>query len=293
MTKIAAVKLSNSNKPLWFDANDLDIQKGQQVVVETARGVELGVCEEEIFEANEKQIKELNSELKPVKRIAEDSDFRRAKEMKARGDSALPKFRELAKETNEQMNPISVEYLLDGRKAIFYFSAPERQDFRDLVKKLSREFHVRVDMRQINEREKSALISGIGMCGQELCCARLGRCPNHVSIKQAKAQGLSLNPENISGMCGKLLCCLDYEYEDYKEFLARAPKLKAKILTPDGEAVVTDVNMPKEWVEVKLVEGDKRIKVPLADIEVDKAFARQNSNTEGQNIRPNKISKKV
>lgn len=246
MTKIASVKVGNSGKSLWFDSNDLELHVGDKLVVETARGLELGVLDKEIFEASDSQIKELNSELKPVKRVASDSDIRRSKEMQKRGHDAIDKFRELAAQTNEQMTPISVEYLLDGRKAIFYFSAPERQDFRDLVKKLSREFHLRVDMRQINEREKSALVSGIGSCGQELCCARLGYCPNHVSIKQAKAQGLSLNPENISGMCGKLLCCLDYEFEDYQEFNSRAPKLKAKILTPDGEAVVTDINMPRE-----------------------------------------------
>ena len=205
---------------------------------------------------------------------------------------AFPIFQKHAKETNEDMVPISVEYLHDGRKAVFYFSAPERQDFRDLVKKQSSEFHLRVDMRQINEREKSAQVSGIGFCGQELCCARLGRCPKHVSIKQAKEQGMALNPENISGMCGKLLCCLEYEYEDYKEYNSRAPKLKAKISTPEGEAVVTDVNMPLEYIEVKLVEGEKRVKVPLADMETDKNLAKDNGN-ESENVRPNKIGKEA
>ena len=205
---------------------------------------------------------------------------------------AFPIFQKQAKETNEAMVPISVEYLHDGKKAVFYFSAPERQDFRDLVKKLSSEFHLRVDMRQINEREKSAQVSGIGFCGQELCCARLGRCPKHVSIKQAKEQGMALNPENISGMCGKLLCCLEYEYEDYKEYNSRAPKLKAKISTPEGEAVVTDVNMPLEYIEVKLVEGEKRVKVPLADMETDKKLAKENGN-DSENVRPNKIGKEA
>lgn len=294
MAKIAAVKTGNSNNALWFDAGNLDINVGQKVVVETARGVEFGTLTRNIFEASENQIKELNSELKPVMRIANDRDINRAEEMEKRGHDALPKFRELAAQTNADMNPISVEYLLDGKKAIFYFSAEERQDFRDLVKMLSSEFRLRVEMRQINEREKSALVSGIGFCGQELCCARLGRCPKHVSIKQAKAQGLALNPENISGMCGKLLCCLDYEYEDYKEFVDRAPKLKAKVSTPDGQAVVCDINMPKELIEVKLEDSEKRVKVALADMETDKKFAAEISgNNEAENIRPNKIGKDV
>lgn len=293
MTKIAAVKTVKNNNSLWFDAGDLQILPGQNVVVETARGTEFGTMVKPIFEASEKEIKNLSSELKPVKRVATQRDENRAKEMEKRSQDALPIFRKIAATTNKDMNPIMVEYLLDGRKAVFYFSAPERQDFRDLIKKLSSEFKLRVDMRQINEREKSAMVSGIGFCGQELCCARLGRCPKRVSIKQAKAQGLALNPENISGMCGKLLCCLDYEYADYKEFVDKAPKLKAKIQTPDGLAAVVDINMPKEYVELKLEDSEKRVKIPLADMEIDQKFAKENAGAEVKNARPNKVGKKA
>lgn len=246
----------------------------------------------QIFEATDEDLKQLKSDLMPVKRIASDEDIQQAEEMAQKSIDAFPIFQKHAAKTNEDMNPISVEYLHDGKKAVFYFSAPERQDFRDLVKLLSKEFHIRIDMRQINEREKSSQVSGIGLCGQELCCARLGRCPKHVSIKQAKEQGMALNPENISGMCGKLLCCLDYEYEDYKEFNSRAPKLKAKVQTPDGEAVVTEVNMPKETVQVKVLETEKRVSVPLASMETDKRFAKKIGN-DGENIRPNSIGKKA
>lgn len=290
MTKIAPVKTVKANTSLWFDAGDLDIKVGQKVIVETARGIEFGTLDSEIFEATDEDLKVLKSDLKPVKRIATQKDIEQADEMAQKSIDAFPIFQKHAKETNEDMVPISVEYLHDGRKAVFYFSAPERQDFRDLVKKLSSEFHLRVDMRQINEREKSAQVSGIGFCGQELCCARLGRCPKHVSIKQAKEQGMALNPENISGMCGKLLCCLEYEYEDYKEFNSRAPKLKAKISTPEGEAVVTEVNMPREYVEVKIGENEKRVKVPLDMMETDAKFAKSLGN-ETENLRPNKIGK--
>ena len=189
MTKIAAVKTSNSNTALWFDSMDVDASPGDKLIVETSRGLEIGVLDSEIFEASEKEIKNLNSELKPVKRKANKEDIIQAQEMEQAGIDAMEKFIEIAAETNKDMVPISVEYLFDGKKAVFYFSAPERQDFRDLVKKLSYEFHIRVDMRQINERDKSAMVSGIGSCGQELCCARLGRCPKHVSIKQAKGYG--------------------------------------------------------------------------------------------------------
>lgn len=293
MTRIAAVRTKNSSTALWFDAGDLEINTGQKVVVETARGIEFGALDKPIFEATEDQLKVLNSELKSVLRIANDKDIKRAEEMEKKSKEAFPKFQEIAAQTNEQMNPTSVEYLLDGKKAVFYFTAPERQDFRDLVKKLSSEFHLRVDMRQINEREKSALVGGIGFCGQELCCKRLGKCPSHVSIKQAKAQGMALNPENISGMCGKLLCCLDYEYEDYKEFVDRAPKLKARVLTPEGEANVIEINMPKEKVEVKLADSEKRVSVLLADMVIDKKFAKEISGADPANVRPNKIPKEA
>ena len=282
MTRIAPIKTAQSSKALWFDAEDFEIEVGQHVVVETARGIEFGTLASKIFEADKKQLKSLRSELKPVKRIATDDDIERASKLEEKGKNSLPRFKELASTTNEDMCPISIEYLLDGKKAVFYFSAPERQDFRDLVKKLSSEFHIRVDMHQINERDKAALVSGIGMCGQELCCAKLGKCPRHVSIKMAKTQGLSLNPENISGLCGKLLCCLDYEFKDYDDFTKRAPKLKAKIDTPDGTAVVTDINMPNETVEVKLEESEKRVRIPLADMIRDKSR---------QGNRPNKINK--
>ena len=290
MYKIAAVKTLNSNKALWFDAGELEAQVGDKLVVETARGLEFGTLQKEIFEVDDKEIEKLKSDLQPVKRIATKQDIDRAEQMIKKGEDALPSFIEIASETNKDMRPISVEYLLDGKKAVFYFSAPERQDFRDLVKKLSSKFKVRVDMRQINEREKSSRVGGIGICGQELCCALIGRCPNHVSIKQAKSQGMSLNPDSISGMCGKLLCCLDYEYEEYKEFNNRSPKLKAKIMTPEGIALVTDLNMPHEYVEVQLQDNEKRVKIPLAHFSYSEAFAKEVS-ANLDNPKPNKIDK--
>ena len=283
MTKIAPIKTVQSSIALWFDAGDFDIKVGDKVVVETARGIEYGTLVSEIFEASQKQLKNLKSDLKPVKRLATDADIQKAQTFEQKGIDGLPKFKELAAESNPDMSPISIEYLLDGKKAVFYFSAPERQDFRDLVKKLSSEFRIRVDMHQINERDKASKVSGIGICGQELCCARLGHCPKHVSIKMAKVQGMSLNPENISGLCGKLLCCLDYEFEEYDEFAKRAPKLKAKIDTPDGLAQVTDVNMPNETVEVKVLETEKRVRVSLADMERDKTRQGNRPNKIGEN----------
>lgn len=292
MTKIAAVQMKNSNKALWFDANDVDAEKGDCLIVETSRGIEFGTLDQDIFDADDQDLKQLNSELKKVKRKANQDDLFQADEMDQKGRDSFETFVELAAETNPDMLPISIEYLFDGKKAIFYFSAPERQDFRDLVKKLSTKLHVRVDMRQINERDKSSMVGGIGLCGQELCCKRLGKCPKHISIKQAKVQGLALNPENISGMCGKLLCCLTYEFEQYKDFSDRAPKIKGKVLTPDGVASVVEINMPKEYVVVKVDESEKRVKIPLEGMVIDKKFTKDNGGN-NQNIRPNKIEKEA
>lgn len=141
-------------------------------------------------------------------------------------------FKEFAEDASDQMRPVMVEFLFDGDKAVFYFEAEERVDFRDLVRKLAGHFHVRVDMRQIGVRDGARLVGGLGHCGQELCCKRLGGEFSPVSIRMAKEQNLSLNPQKISGCCGRLMCCLRYEYETYKEVNSRAPKHGAKVEVP-------------------------------------------------------------
>lgn len=266
MTRIAPVRLAFNPKILWFEAGDLELGDKDYVVVTTNRGLELGQMAGEVFEAKDEQVKNLKSPLKPVERVATDEDREKAAEMERLGREALPRFRELAAQENEDMHPVSVEYLLDGDKAVFYFEAEERIDFRELVRKLASEFHVRVDMRQIGSRDEARMIGGLGHCGQELCCKRLGGEFNPVTIKMAKEQGLSLNPQKISGTCGRLMCCLRYEYEAYKDFNQRAPKVNAKIQTPDGIAKVTSLDVPKELVTLSTEDG-KSIKVPLADFD--------------------------
>ncbi|MFR7650617.1 MAG: regulatory iron-sulfur-containing complex subunit RicT, partial [Eggerthella lenta] len=162
-----------------------------------------------------------------------------------------PVFKEMAAEGNGDMHPVSVEYLFEGDKAIFYFEAEERVDFRELVRKLAAHFRVRIDMRQIGVRDEARMVGGLGHCGQELCCKRLGGefCP--VSIRMAKEQDLSLNPQKISGVCGRLMCCLRYEFDAYKDFKSRAPKQNATVETPDGPAKVVDLDVPREIVSLK------------------------------------------
>ena len=266
MTRIAPVNLPYNPKTLWFDARDMELSVGQDVVVQTARGTEFGTVAEEVFEATPEQMKKLKTALKPVTRVATDEDRARAAELEQKAADALPLFKELAAETSEEMRPVSVEYLFDGDKAVFYFESENRVDFRELVRALSSKLHIRVDMRQIGVRDEARMVGGLGHCGQELCCKRLGGefCP--VSIRMAKEQDLSLNPQKISGVCGRLMCCLRYEYEAYKDFKSRAPKKNATIETPDGPAKVVDLDVPREVVSLRL-EGEKPVKVPLSDFD--------------------------
>lgn len=265
MVRVAPIRLAYNPKTLWFDARDLDLNPNDSVVVLTARGLEFGALCDSVFEPTQEQLGSLKSALKPVKRLATEEDVARSVEMDQRGRDALPLFKQLAAETVKDMRPIAVEFMFEGDKAVFYFESEERVDFRELVRKLAAEFHVRVDMKQIGVRDEARMVGGYGHCGQELCCRRLGGEFSPVSIRMAKEQDLSLNPQKISGVCGRLMCCLRYEYDAYKDFKGRAPKKNAKIETPDGVGKVVDLDVPREVVSVKL-EGEKPVKVPLSSM---------------------------
>ena len=263
MKRIAPIRLEYDPKTLWFDPGELDIPKDTAVVVNTARGDEFGVAASNVIEVEDERVESLKTPLRPVLRVATEEDFAQRDEMRRLSAEALPIFRELAAETNEAMRPVLVEYLFDGTKAVFLFESEERTDFRELVRKLTNRLHVRVDMRQIGVRDEARIVGGLGHCGQELCCRRLGGefCP--VSIRMAKAQDLSLNPAQISGVCGRLMCCLRYEYDTYKEFKSRAPKQNATIHTPEGDFKVYELDTPHEVVVLR-VDKNKKVRIPLS-----------------------------
>ena len=266
MARVAPINLAYNPRTLWFHPGDFEIKKGDRVVVETARGVEFGTAASDIIEVTQKEIKALKCPLKPVVRLATEEDVEHAAEMEQRSREALPAFKKLVAESGVDMHPVSVEFLLDGDKAVFYFEADERVDFRDLVRKLAAHFHVRIDMRQIGVRDEARIVGGLGHCGQELCCKRMGGDFNPVSIRMAKEQDLSLNPQKISGLCGRLMCCLRYEYDAYKDFKSRAPKANATVQTPAGPAKVVDLDVPREVVSLK-VGDEKPVRVPLASFD--------------------------
>jgi len=279
MVRVAPINLTFNPKTLWFDPGELEIEKDMPVVVRTARGTEFGIAASETIEVPEEQVRALKSALRPVERVATEEDVQRAAEMEEKSREALPIFKEMAREAHEDMHPVSVEFLLDGDKAVFYFEAEERIDFRELVRKLASRFHVRIDMRQIGVRDEARMVGGIGHCGQELCCKRLGGefCP--VSIRMAKEQGLSLNPQKISGLCGRLMCCLRYEFDAYKDFKTRSPKVGATVTTPAGPAKVVDLDVPRELVSVR-IEGEKPVRIPIAGFEKKEDGSRPSVVTE-------------
>lgn len=266
MVRVAPINLAYNPRTLWFDPGDLTVEKNDPVVVETARGLEFGTAASDLIDVGEEELKALKSPLKPVVRIASSEDVEYARELEQKSREALPVFKEMAAEAHSDMHPVSVEFLFDGDKAVFYFEAEERIDFRELVRRLAAHFKVRIDMRQIGVRDEARIVGGLGHCGQELCCKRMGGefCP--VSIRMAKEQDLSLNPQKISGLCGRLMCCLRYEYDAYKDFKSRAPKMNATIQTPAGPAKVVELDVPREIVSLKAGD-EKPVKVPLSDFD--------------------------
>ena len=262
MVRVAPIKLQVGPKVLWFDPTDLDIRAGDDVIVNTSRGLEYGIATSDVLEVSDDLVKDLKSPLKEVVRLATPEDMDKVRELEEKSAQALGAFKEIALESNKDMHPVLVEYLFEGDKAVFYFEAEERIDFRELVRKLASYFHVRVDMRQIGVRDGARIIGGLGHCGQELCCTRFGGEFSPVSIRMAKEQNLSLNPTKISGVCGRLMCCLKHEEETYEDLNRRLPNLGDYVTTDDGlKGEVSSVNVLRQLVKVIVnVEDEKEIR---------------------------------
>ena len=288
MPLVVPVKFTYASKDLWFDPQGLDIVEADYAICRTERGTEIGLVTRNPFEVSEE---ELAAPLKPVLRIASDEDLDRADELARKGDEAMSDFRRLVKKNGLDMKPVGVEYLFGGEKLIFYFAAEDRVDFRQLVRDLSSCFHTRVDMRQIGVRDETRLMGGYAQCGQELCCTRFGGNFEPVSIRMAKEQDLPLNSSKISGVCGRLMCCLRYEFEAYKDFKGRAPKKKAVIDTPLGKARIQEYNTPREQIVLRLENG-KSFTVNLADMTCSEA-AQKRADEQGYTCRPDCVTRDV
>lgn len=288
MPLVVPVKFTYASRDLWFDPQDLDILEADYAICSTERGTEIGLVTADPFEVPQDEI---GQPLKPVLRVASDIDLQLADDLAIQGDEAMVDFRRLVKELDLEMKPVGVEYLFGGEKAVFYFAAEERVDFRQLVKDLSSALHIRVDMRQIGVRDETRLVGGYAQCGQELCCTRFGGQFEPVSIRMAKEQDLPLNSSKISGVCGRLMCCLRYEFEAYKDFKSRAPKKKTLIDTPLGKARIQEYDTPREQLVLRLENG-KVFKVNLADMTCSEG-CKKKAAEQGYNCRPDCVTRDV
>ena len=235
MIKVIGVRFKKAGKIYYFSPADFDIKRGQYVIVETARGIEFGECVIGIKEISEDEIV---SPLKCVIRIADEKDIMKHRENKAKEIEALDICLKKIKEHNLDMKLIDVEYTFDNNKVIFYFTADGRVDFRELVKDLATIFKTRIELRQIGVRDEAKMVGGLGPCGRPMCCSTFLGDFASVSIKMAKEQNLSLNPTKISGICGRLMCCLNYEQSTYEEIRKRLPKVGAIVKTEYGNGFV-------------------------------------------------------
>ena len=263
MIKVVGVRFKKAGKIYYFDPVDMNIQKDTYVVVETARGIEFGECVIGIKEISEDDIV---APLKSVLRIATEEDINKHFKNKEKEKDAFDICLKKIQEHNLTMKLIDVEYTFDNNKVIFYFTADGRVDFRELVKDLATIFKTRIELRQIGVRDEAKMLGGLGPCGRPMCCSTFLGDFASVSIKMAKEQNLSLNPTKISGICGRLMCCLNYEQSTYEDIRKRMPKVGSIVKTSEGTGEVFSNNIVKESIKVKLKKGEEEV---LEEFKID------------------------
>ena len=239
MTKVISVKFKDSGKNYYFSPDGKTYNVGDNVIVETANGLAFGTVAESNHEVDDDRVV---PPLKKALRVANDKDMQRLQDNKTKEADAFKICEEKITAHKLDMKLVSVEYSFDGGKITFFFTADGRVDFRELVKDLANHFHSRIELRQIGVRDEARMLGGVGICGQEYCCKRFLDDFLPVSIKMAKEQGLSLNPTKISGSCGRLMCCLNYEQESYEYLTSITPSIGSTVKTEQGVGIVTDVN---------------------------------------------------
>ena len=257
MVKVIGVRFRNVGKIYYFDPTGFELEVGDKVIVETARGLELGTV---LLSEREVDEESIVSPLKGIERVASEEDIAHAEENRNREKDACVTCKEKIAKHGLDMKLVGAEYTFDNKKLLFYFTSDGRVDFRELVKDLAGVFRTRIELRQIGVRDEAKLLGGLGICGRELCCASYLSDFVPVSIKMAKEQGLPLNPSKISGNCGRLMCCLKNENETYKYLNSNLPNKGDTIITPTGrEAVVEELGVLRQQVVV-VVEGEDDIK---------------------------------
>ena len=249
--EVVDIQFRPGQKVYYFDPNGIACRPGDHVIIDTARGDEFGYCT-----AGNHRIstRDIVSPLRPVLRLATAQDEKIAKENQEREKKAFDVCMQKIAEHQLDMQLVSAECAFDGSKILFFFTADERVDFRELVKNLAGVFHTRIELRQIGVRDKAKMVGGLGICGRPFCCSSFLDDFQPVSIKMAKTQNLSLNPTKISGTCGRLMCCLKYEQDAYEDLLRTAPKAESFVDTPDGRGTVIEVDLLRQRVKVRMEE---------------------------------------
>ena len=287
MAKIIGVKFKNTAKVYYFlpaDEKEVYAEKSG-VVVETAKGLEYGTV---VFGLKEVEDSEIVHPLKKILRKATEKDENTVKENEKKIPDAMAYAEEKISELKLDMKLIGCEYSFDGKKLVFFFTSDGRVDFRELVKILASKFHLRIELRQVGIRDETKILGGIAPCGRICCCASCMSDFGKVSIKMAKNQGLHLNPSKISGLCGRLMCCLEYENDYYAEVYKKMPKIGGTVGTPEGEGVVISNDMLKLISKVKITKGDgsevyKDFPVDRLDIKKNKQGGK-NSDDEDEKV---------
>ena len=249
MKKVISVRFKENGKSYYFDPAGADIKTGEYVIVETARGIECGEVVQGVKEIADSAV---SKALKPITRMADSVDVRRMRQNREDEKRAYHTCQECIARHGLEMKLVEAEYTLDRSKIMFYFTADGRVDFRELVKDLAGIFHTRIELRQIGVRDEAKMIGGLGCCGRELCCSTYLDDFHPVSINMAKDQNLSLNPAKISGVCGRLMCCLKYEHEAYAELQKITPRQGSVVDTPEGRGKVITTQMLRGICKVQL-----------------------------------------
>jgi len=280
MVKIVGVRFRTAGKIYFFDPLQFELKRGDNVIVETARGIEFGTVVSEIREVDESAVVQ---PLKPILRIASQRDKEQEAGNKIKEREAFKICQEKIRKHELEMKLIDAEYTFDNNKVLFYFTADGRIDFRELVKDLAGVFRTRIELRQIGVRDETKIMGGLGICGRPLCCHTYLSDFNAVSIKMAKEQNLSLNPTKISGVCGRLMCCLKNEQETYEDLNRRLPGIGDRVLTEDGQrGEVQSVNVLRQLVKVLIENGDDK---ELKEFEVEKLrFQKRHNKKDRQNL---------
>ena len=250
--EVVDIQFRPGQKVYFFDPDGEQFAAGDNVIIDTARGAEFGT----VVNGNHTILmKDVVAPLRKVLRRATAQDEKIIAENRAKEKKAYDVCLQKITEHSLDMQLVSAEYAFDGSKILFYFTADERVDFRELVKNLASVFHTRIELRQIGVRDKAKMVGGLGICGRPFCCASFLDDFQPVSIKMAKTQNLSLNPTKISGTCGRLMCCLKYEQEAYEDLIRNSPKLDSFVDTPDGRGTVVDVDLLRSRVKVRMEDS--------------------------------------